>query len=200
MASKRHSSSLATIGELGRNIDILRGLRDELFSEVKSRNSNEERWDTFKRISEEISEACSDRDLSSLASAVRDMKNKLKRPSVRRDLDVLRVAEGKEKKPVAGGKEDEGTSGDECKCAKCGEVLEGSRGECIEGSLCPKCALKKKKNDEGDKAKKVGKEPDKEPDKKADSPDDAEKSSSVEEDIERRAGSVVASLRRRGYL
>ena len=145
----------ATIGDLGRNVDVLRELRNSLVTERRIHERAEvdsERWGTFSQIAESIACACNERDLEALASSVRDMKNKLRRPSVRRDLERLESKDkdaDKAKNPTG-----------ECKCADCGAVVDGSKEPCVDGALCTKCALKKKviskKEQDAKKAKKVG--------------------------------------------
>jgi len=128
------------------NINVLRGLRSQLIEDkevVVQRARDNERWESFKKTSEAISESIEGQDLESLASHVRKMKNLLRRPSVKKDLARLESKEkgGKEEKP-------EGS----CKCSKCNGTIDGYR-ECVEGALCPDCALKDRKAPPGEKEK-----------------------------------------------
>ena len=107
---------------------ILRGMKEALGGEG-DKVTEVERWGTFRSISEDIMLACEERDLDALARATRALKNKLRRPAVRRAL-----AEAEKEKIVSG----------QCGCAQCGSVIEDSEEECIEGALCSKCALKNK--------------------------------------------------------
>lgn len=101
------------------------------------------RWITLRRSAKRINEACEKQDLESLVSCVREMKNRLRRPSIRKDLARL---EGKEKPQ----KENDEKSEGECTCSKCGKTIDGSVGPCIEGALCTACGLEKKKVDPED--------------------------------------------------
>lgn len=121
----------AKLGDLKGNLEALRIMRDRLAGEQVrggQRVFEAERWGTLSRISERISQACRSRDLEEVAVAVKDMKNKLSRPSIKKAL-----REAKEKKVATNGA---------CRCEECHAVLEGTREPCIEGALCPKCALK----------------------------------------------------------
>ena len=74
---------LGVLGDLG-SLDMLRGIRSSL-----RENSNsivEERWASLGSIAESILEACDSRDLGALARASRALKNKMRRPSVRKAL------------------------------------------------------------------------------------------------------------------
>jgi len=172
----------AKLGDLGQNLFVLRKLRDSLVYEKKpaeKSNVEEERWNTFSRISGMISEACEDRDLSALVSSIRDMKNKLRRPGVRKALERLE-SEEKSKvsdkndsssddeksdkddspgKEISPGKKRENPTG-QCKCSACGKIIDGSKEPCVDDALCVKCALKNKviskKDQDAKKAKKVG--------------------------------------------
>jgi hypothetical protein len=173
----------AKLGDLGQNLLVLRNLRDSLVHERKHKVTRseveEERWNTFSRISGMINGACEDRDLSALVSSIRDMKNKLRRPGVRKALERLE-ARDKPKVPkkddssdkddssqkddspgkeISPGKKKDNPTG-ECKCSACGKVIDGSKEPCVDDALCVKCALKSKviskKDQDAKKAKKVG--------------------------------------------
>lgn len=98
-------------------------------------------WETLIEIAEEISDACRGRDLGAVARTTRKMKNKLRRPQFRRRLEALESEDG------------EG-SAEKCQCSKCNAHIELKGGQkCIGGTLCPKCALNRKNDDEDIKGK-----------------------------------------------
>jgi hypothetical protein len=150
------------LGELASNIETLKDLRDKLTEDVNGRRLDvtdqkrlarieRERWETLHRTASRIAEACDSHDLEELASSVREMKNRLRRPSIRKELARL---EDKDKKPEG-----------ECKCAECGKLIDQSRSPCVEEALCVDCALKKKTSSGDEEEKKKEKEKEKEKEK-----------------------------------
>jgi hypothetical protein len=115
----------------------LRNIRDSLAREVNV-GLESERWNNLSSTAKKISEACLSKDLNLLASSVREMKNRLRRPSIRKELARL---EGKDDKIPA--KQDDEVEGD-CQCAECGKTIDGSEDPCIKGALCVQCAYAKK--------------------------------------------------------
>lgn len=98
-------------------------------------------WETLIEIAEEISEACRGRDLGAVARKTRKMKNKLRRPQFRRRLEALESEDG----------EGNAEKAEKCQCSKCHSPIELKGGQkCVEGSLCPKCALSQKNDDDED--------------------------------------------------
>ena len=164
------------LGELASNVEVLRSLRDTLAEDGKTANRKRvevERWKTLSSVAADISEACESQDLEKLASSVRQMKNRLRRPSIRKELARMEAEEdGEKKKPVpkkekpepeAKGKEkekvpakpkdtDENPTG-HCKCADCGKTIDGSKEPCVDDALCIKCAMKSKVIAQRDKDK-----------------------------------------------
>lgn len=139
------------IGDLGGSVEVLRQMRDQLVQkerEVQRREIEDERWSSFGKAASRIAEACEDRSLESLVTAARELKNRLRRPAVRKELARLEASDEepeKSEKPEKKGKipaqKDKNPTG-ECKCAQCGQIIDGSKEPCIEGALCTKCALK----------------------------------------------------------
>jgi hypothetical protein len=178
------------LGDLSDNLNALREMREQLIEE-DSHSIEEaaecERWLSFNSASERISEAVEDRNLESLVAAVREMKNRLRRPAIRKALLRMEMA----------GKEKEAPEGD-CHCEKCNGTIDGSSNPCVPGALCTKCALKKDSNDkkrQKDEPEAKGKHGD---DSKADtgkSIKDREAESNTKND---RKGNLK-SLRSRGY-
>jgi len=120
----------ACIGDaLGDKLNQLIAIRDKLAREKSP--IGEDKWEPLRVASYRISEAVDRRDLESLAIAVRQMKNKLRRPYVKNALS--RISEGKKKDPIEG----------DCVCARCGGTIENSISPCIDGTLCVKCGLDK---------------------------------------------------------
>ena len=150
----------------------LRNVRDRLAKEVNL-GLEGERWNNLSSTAKKISEACDKKDLNSLASSVREMKNRLRRPSIRKELARLEGNESGGKVPASKDDEIEG----DCKCAECGATIDGSEDPCIKGALCIKCAYAKKpkKDDEDEKENRKDKE-------------------------DRKEESRNRSLRRRGYV
>lgn len=187
------------IGDLGSNIAVLREMRSQLIESTKRIEREEERWGSLGKTASKISVACEDRDLEQLVSSARELKNRLRRPSIKKDLARLemeareaRETQGKpEEPPAVQPKKKEEPKGD-CKCAECGKVIEGSKGECEEGSLCVDCAFKKKPEKNSEKDKPGKKKP------KFDD-DDTEKDGSEETKKEESFRAKVKYLRQRGY-
>jgi hypothetical protein len=103
-------------------------------------------WETLIEIAEEISEACRGRDLGAVARKTRKMKNKLRRPQFRRRLEALESDDGEE-------------SMEKCQCSKCHAPIELKGGQkCVQGTLCPKCALSQKNDDDEDMKEKPKKQ------------------------------------------
>jgi hypothetical protein len=127
------------MGDISGNINVLKDMRDRLMAESRDSETmivEDERWGSFFEVSEEIVLACENRDLDDLVVAVRKMKNRLRRPSVRKELARLEAKDddvsGKAKSPTG-----------MCKCDNCGKVIDGSKEPCVDGVLCTDCALKK---------------------------------------------------------
>lgn len=170
------------LGDLSGNLNVLRQMRDQLIDEseqvIKDVAENE-RWVSFDLASRKISEACEGRNLESLVSAVREMKNRLRRPAIRKALMRMEA------------EKDEAPQGD-CKCDQCGGVIDGSSDPCIPGALCTKCALEKRNGKEEPKK-------DAEP-KRDDAKADTGKSvKDREAEDEKRDSAKKPGLRRRGY-
>jgi len=146
------------LGDLGRNVDILRQMRDRLVAEegrAKEQEVEQDRWDSFSEVASEIIEACDNRRLEELVTAVRKLKNRLRRPAVRKELAKLEADGGNDKIPA---KKDKPITG-QCKCAECGKVIDGSKEPCVEDALCTDCALKNRvvsKKEQDKKKKKKG--------------------------------------------
>ncbi len=132
-------------GSLGdKNMAVLRGLRESLISDSSSKTekvAEKNKWDDFSSIADSIKESVEDQDLTSLVTNVRKMKNVLRRPSVKKVLAQLEAVDKKDKD-----KKPEGN----CKCAQCGKTIDGYR-ECVDGALCPDCAMKSRKSPPGEK-------------------------------------------------
>jgi hypothetical protein len=93
-------------------------------------------WETLIEIAEEISEACRGRDLGAVARKTRKMKNKLRRPQFRRRLEAL---------------ENDDESAEKCQCSKCHAPIKLKGGQkCVDGTLCPKCALSQNNDNDDD--------------------------------------------------
>jgi len=185
------------LGDLGGSVDILRKMRDQLAEEEKQSRIQEERWDTFVNTTKRIVEACEKRDLEDLVTAARELKNRLRRPSVRREL--ARLEAKKEDDEQLQQQDDQQPQGQDddiqskipaqdkekkdkgvCKCAKCGQTIEGSKGDCIEGALCAKCGTKmKSKEKEDERCKCKG-------DDKKEKPDDQEEKQEAKRTLRRR--------------
>lgn len=193
--------------ELGGSVELLRRMRNQLVADEKKTRIDEERWNAFVCAATKIVESCSSRNLEGLVAASRELKNRLRRPSVKKELARLeaRDDEGDEGGGNAGysnqgNQGNMGNMGPEpqvqvpkknkeekekgvCKCAKCGKAIEGSKGDCIEGALCTKCGMKRKDN--GDKDKKGN----------GDKKQDIEK----DDDIKSKTESLLNILRHRRY-
>lgn len=186
------------------NIQSLEDMKRRLSSEKEGKRGclAESQWNSLKEIAESIAEACDDGDLEEVARRTRQMKNKLRKRAFRRTLEALESGEpigpkklpkksmdGEDEEPKkkqppppkvpAKDKKEKKPEG-ECTCAKCGQVIDGSRNPCVEGALCTKCGLKKTVDPEDDKGKKKSsKKPDKEPDSGSDRDEDSSKEESV---------------------
>lgn len=135
----------------GKNMDVLRSLRSELIENTKvesERIRKDERWNVFQKTAAAISESINDQDLENLVSHVRKMKNLLRRPSVKKDLARLETEETSSSKKSDSKNKPNGN----CKCSKCGKTVDGYR-ECVEGALCPNCALKNRSTPPGEESK-----------------------------------------------
>lgn len=187
------------LGELINNVEILRNLRNQLIQDEQESRLNKvenERWGSFQSTASKIVEACEDRDLESLVTAARELKNRLRRPSVRKDLARLESDEdtnsGKKNIPAKDEKNPEG----QCRCAKCKKIIDGSKEPCLDGALCSDCALENKviPKDRQKSKKEVLPAPDVPPGSgMAGGSGDNEGEKSTEE-------KVFTSLRRRSYL
>jgi len=135
------------LGELGDSVAVLRKMRDQLVQQErysKIQQVEDERWESFNRAASKIACACEDRSLESLVMAARELKNRLRRPAVRKELARLEAKdEPREKQDKIPAKKDKNPTG-ECKCAGCGKIIDGSREPCVEDALCTRCALKNK--------------------------------------------------------
>jgi len=162
------------LGDLGGSVKILKDMRDQLVENDRRVKIEEERWSSFGTAVSKISLACESRDLEQLVAAARELKNRLRRPSVRKELAKLEATkssgdEAQKKKKVAP-KEKESVPKEkvsapksdnfkekdkvvvpkeknpvgQCKCDQCGKVIDGSKEPCIDGALCTHCALKNK--------------------------------------------------------
>ena len=125
----------ASLGDSRGNLGALRKIQENLLS-VDRRAVDAERWGTLSQIAECIADACGDRDLVRVVAAVRDMKNKLRRPSIQRALKE--VDEKTDDNKESNKKKSDGTV---CRCEQCDVELAGVQAPCIEGTLCPECAL-----------------------------------------------------------
>ena len=127
----------STISDIRGNLRVLRGVSEQL-----SRSGGMggvdvvERWGTLGAISERISEACADRDLVALVRAQRDLRNKTRRPAIRRELAEA-AGSGKDKQ--------DGVRS----CSQCGAVIDGSDEMSLDDALCSKCALSRKNVSDG---------------------------------------------------
>lgn len=138
------------LGELGGSVEVLRRMRDQLVQQEqveRRREIEDERWESFRRAARKINMACEDRSLESLVTAARELKNRLRRPAVRKELARLEAndtdSDKEDKIPASKDKKDKNPTG-ECKCEGCGKVIDGSKEPCVEGALCTRCALKNK--------------------------------------------------------
>jgi len=133
------------LGDLGGSVNILREMRDQLVERDRQREIEDERWGSFRKTAEKIEYACESRDLESLVSAARELKNRLRRPAVRKELARLESddePDGDKPDKIPAKKEKNPTGA--CKCAVCGKVIDGSREPCLKDALCTDCALKNK--------------------------------------------------------
>ncbi len=174
----------AKLGDLSDNLSALRGIRDQLIVEddhyvVEAARC--ERWLSFGTVSKKIHEACEDRDLEGLVGAVREMKNRLRRPAVRKEL--LRWEKFGDDKGKAEG---------DCKCAQCNTTIDGSHDPCVQDALCTKCALSKKTSKKDD--------PRKEPKDKGGDKNKVDTGKSVRDrEAEQDSGDDAKRLRKRKY-
>jgi hypothetical protein len=131
------------------NLEALRSLHDRLVVHRESA-AEQERWTTLSGDAQRILEACEGRDLEQVAAAVRTIKNRMRRPSIRKELARLDESKEKEEKPKG-----------KCNCAHCGAVINGSKEPCLKDALCTKCGTEgkvpkgekeKSKEPEGEKA------------------------------------------------
>lgn len=129
------------LGDLIRNIESIEQIQRKLISHPII-SLETERWDKLSAIAEKIEDACENRNLEMLVSSVRDMKNRLRRPAIRKELERLESVD-KNDKNIPASSEKKNPTG-QCKCSECGKVIDGSRESCIDGVLCTSCALKKK--------------------------------------------------------
>lgn len=127
----RMSEKFACIGDLGGKLNQLLALRDKLVS--RRSPIGEDKWMAFETVAYKISEAIEGRDIESLAIAVRQMKNRLRRPYVKNALLAM-----SENKSAQDSKPD-----GYCVCAECGDIIENSTSPCVDGSLCVKCGMAK---------------------------------------------------------
>ena len=124
-------------------LERLKEIKDEVFSR-KDEQFHRERWDTFCEIAQSICDACGEEDLVALAISVKNIKNKLRRPSVKKDL-AKSIQEQKEqqKKEKKEKKEkkypEEGEKPEVAKCSSCGKVIKGAKP--VQGIMCTKCAF-----------------------------------------------------------
>jgi hypothetical protein len=135
----------------GRSIELLEVLKDRVVSgstvpRDEGRPLLSQQWEELAVIAKNILEACQGKDLGGVASSTRKMKNKLRKRQFRRRLEALEATDDAGKKKIDGA----------CQCSNCGAVIDGSKKPCIEGALCTKCALDKKKDgDDEDTARKA---------------------------------------------
>jgi hypothetical protein len=130
----------------GKNLEVLERMKRRLAQDVQTDHVYGDngqtglvssQWKALQDISEAILEACKERDIEEVAASTRKMKQRLRRRHIRRALRAIESSEGK--------------PDGECKCSKCGAVLDGSEGPCLDNVLCTKCALEKDPN--SDKAR-----------------------------------------------
>jgi hypothetical protein len=134
------------LGDLGGSVNVLREMRNQLVERDRRREIEDERWGSFGKTAEKIACACESRDLESLVTAARELKNRLRRPAVRKELARLESEDEPgedERKSKIPAKKDKNPTG-ACKCASCGKVIDGSKEPCIEDAMCTDCALKNK--------------------------------------------------------
>jgi len=144
------------LGDLDSNLQALQDMRNQLILNKEAENHKSverEKWGALISASNQISEACEQQDLSELVRAMRTMKNRLRRPAIRRELAILDQMESDEKvasdrvsdkeKERKSGKDSDGNPTGKCRCAKCDKIIDGSEGKCVEGALCVDCAMKK---------------------------------------------------------
>lgn len=131
------------LAELGRNVQVLRDMRNRLMEQEAEKHLEEERWESFSEVVEEIRHACEERSLDGLASATRRLKNRLRRPAVRKALAEMDEKSGDDPSAKIPAKKETNPTG-ECKCSQCGKVIDGSEEPCLKDALCTDCALKKK--------------------------------------------------------
>lgn len=109
-------------------------------------------WDDLTAIAESIVQACRWNNLADVASNTRRLKNKLRKRIFKLRLEDLEKEDSgskSDKNTGTKGSEKDGKKGEEvngqCVCDKCKAKIDVPNGEpCIDGALCPSCALKRK--------------------------------------------------------
>lgn len=84
---------MTKLGDFPANLAAIQKVREEIFRKdpnSERREIEDARWGKFSAIAEALMEACKGRNLEMLAKSARDLKNRLSRPGIRRQLAELR--------------------------------------------------------------------------------------------------------------